>query len=64
MENDPFENIKTVRHLSNYMDHLIIKAVSAGMHDPEIEKDLRELNDMLKALDHTAQSIANELEEE
>lgn len=64
MGKNPFRNIKTIRHLSEYTDFLILKAVTADMHGPEIEKDLRELNDMLKALDHSPQSIANELEKE
>ncbi len=64
MRKNPFESIKTVRHLSEYLDYLIIKAVTAETHGSEIEKDLRELNDMLKALEHSVQSNGTDSEKE
>lgn len=63
MENNLIEDRKTIRHLSEYMDSLINKAVSTGMHDPAIEKELKELKDVLKSLDKSADSIENGLEE-
>lgn len=40
-----------IRKLSETLDDLIKRFVGRGLHDPELENQIRELNEMMKSLD-------------
>lgn len=53
------EHVRILRHLSGYLDRLIDKAVSIGLNDPNIENEVKELNDILNLFAKTVEFDEN-----
>ena len=57
------EHARILRHLSKQLDCLINKAVSIGLKDPNIENELKELNDILIFFEKTVEFDRNRIAE-
>jgi Asp-tRNA(Asn)/Glu-tRNA(Gln) amidotransferase C subunit len=53
------EHVRILRHLSEYLDRLINKAASIGLNDPDIENEVKELNDIINFFAKTVEFDEN-----